>query len=43
MGKELKIEIQQAFERVFSRSLYIAGVEDKAFEESFAEYCRAEY
>ncbi len=39
MERELNDELRGAFNRVFSRSWYIEGVEDKAFENSFAEYC----
>lgn len=38
MEKEIGEEIKLAFERVFSRSWYIEGEEDKSFEKSFAEY-----
>lgn len=43
MEKELSNDIRDAFERVFTRSWYIEGVEDKAFEKAFAEYCGVEY
>ena len=43
MEKELNDDIRSAFERVFNRSWYIAGVEDEAFEKLFAEYCGANY
>lgn len=43
MEKELNLELRNAFDRVFSRSWYIEGVEDKAFEKAFAEYCDMEY
>lgn len=39
MEKELNNEIREAFDRVFSRSWYIDGVEDENFEKAFAEYC----
>lgn len=39
MEKELDTEIRSAFDRVFSRSWYIEGAEDEAFERAFAEYC----
>ena len=39
MEKELDKEIRAAFDRVFSRSWYIEGVEDEKFEAAFAEYC----
>ena len=43
MEKELNEDIRNAFERVFARSWYIEGKEDKAFEAAFAEYCSADY
>ncbi len=43
MEKELNREFRAAFERVFGRSWYIEGVEDKNFERSFAEYCHSKY
>ncbi len=43
MEEELNNDIREAFERVFSRSWYIEGEEDKAFEKAFAEYCGAKY
>ncbi len=43
MEKELEDEIRKAFNRVFTRSWYIDGVEDEAFEEAFAEYCGTKY
>lgn len=43
MEKELNNEIRSAFDRVFTRSWYIEGVEDEAFEKAFAEYCGTEY
>ena len=39
MEKELNNVLRGAFDRVFTRSWYIEGVEDKAFEEAFAAYC----
>lgn len=39
MEKELDSEFRAAFERVYTRSWYIGGVEDDAFEKAFAEYC----
>lgn len=41
--KELNVELRSAFERVFTRSWYIEGEEDKAFEKAFAKYCDAKY
>ena len=43
MEKELNDDIRDAFDRVFTRSWYIEGVEDEAFEKTFAEYCGAQY
>ena len=43
MEKELNDDIRGAFDRVFTRSWYIEGVEDEAFEKAFAEYCGVKY
>lgn len=43
MEKELNDDLRSAFDRVFTRSWYIEGVEDEAFEKAFAEYCGAKY
>lgn len=43
MEKELEMELRGAFNRVFTRSWYIEGVEDKAFESAFADYCGVDY
>lgn len=43
METELNEELRSAFDRVLTRSWYIEGVEDEAFEKSFAEYCGAKY
>ena len=43
MEKELNNEIRSAFDRVFTRSWYIEGVENESFEKAFAEYCGTEY
>ena len=43
MEKELDAELREAFNRVYTRSWYIGGVEDETFERAFAEYCGAEY
>lgn len=43
MEKELNNDIRKAFDRVFTRSWYIEGVEDEAFEKAFAEYCETKY
>ena len=43
MEAELDKELRTAFDRVFTRSWYIEGVEDAAFEKAFAEYCDSKY
>lgn len=43
MEHELDKELRGAFERVYTRSWYIEGVEDEAFEKAFAEYCNTSY
>ena len=43
MERELDSELRTAFDRVFTRSWYIGGEEDKSFEIAFAEYCGARY
>lgn len=43
MERELDADLRAAFERVFTRSWYISGVEDCGFEKAFAEYCGAQY
>lgn len=43
MEEELKVAFINAFDRVFTRSWYIEGEEDEAFEKAFAEYCGIEY
>ena len=43
MEKELDKDLRAAFERVYTRSWYIEGVEDDAFEKAFAEYCGTDY
>ncbi len=43
MEKELKDELYDSFNRVFQRSYYIGGIEDKLFEKAFAEYCGVKY
>ena len=40
---ELDKELRDAFNRVFTRSWYIEGAEDEAFEKAFAEYCDSKY
>lgn len=43
MEHELDKEIRAAFNRVYTRSWYIEGVEGEAFEKAFAEYCDCKY
>lgn len=43
MERELDTELRAAFDRVFTRSWYIGGVEDEAFEQAFAKYCGTQY
>ena len=43
MEKELDADLRAAFERVYTRSWYIEGQEDAAFEKAFAEYCGTKY
>ena len=43
MEAELDKDLRAAFERVYTRSWYIEGVEDEAFEKAFAEYCDSKY
>ena len=43
MERELDGELRTAFDRVFTRSWYIGGVEDEAFEKAFAKYCGTKY
>lgn len=43
MEKELRTELRAAFERVFTRSWYIEGIEDKNFEKEFSKYCGTNY
>lgn len=43
MEKELNNDLRDAFERVFTRSWYIEGVENEAFEKAFSEYCGTQY
>ena len=43
MEKELDKDLRAAFERVYTRSWYIGGVEDEEFEKAFAQYCNTEY
>lgn len=43
MEHELNDDLRGAFDRVFTRSWYIEGAEDEAFEKAFAEYCHTEH
>lgn len=43
MERELEKELRSAFDRVFTRSWYIGGVEDEAFEKAYADYCGVDY
>ena len=43
MERELDADLRAAFERVYTRSWYIEGEEDAAFEKAFAAYCGAEH
>lgn len=43
MERELDNDLRGAFDRVYTRSWYIEGVEDDAFEKAFADYCGAKY
>jgi len=43
MERELDAELRAAFDRVFTRSWYIEGVEDEEFEKAFAEFCDSKY
>lgn len=43
MECELDSDLRAAFDRVFTRSWYIDGEEDKSFEKAFAEYCHMDY
>lgn len=43
MEHELDKDLRTAFERVYTRSWYIDGKEDKKFEKAFAEYCTVNY
>lgn len=43
MEQELDTQLRQAFDRVYTRSWYIEGEEDQAFEKAFAAYCGTKY
>ena len=40
---ELDIDIRKAFERVYTNSWYIRGIENELFGKAFAEYCTVKY
>lgn len=40
---ELDKDLRTAYERVYTRSWYIEGIEDEAFEKAFAEFCTVDY
>ena len=43
MERELGVELRNGFERVLTKSWYISGEEDAAFEQAFAQFCGVEY
>lgn len=43
MERELDTDIRQAFERVYKRSWYIEGEENRKFEQAFASFCGVKY
>ena len=43
LEKELEKPLRAAFDRVFDRSWYIDGQEDKDFEKAFAAFCRTDH
>lgn len=43
LENELDSELRAAFNRVYKRSWYIKGEEDRNFEEAFAKYCGVNY
>lgn len=43
LERKLDKELREAFERVYTRSWYIEGIEDQNFEKAFAEYCNVKY
>lgn len=43
MEKELNTELRDAFERVYTRSWYIEGVEDENFEKDFSKFCGTQF
>lgn len=43
LENELDRDLRAAFERVYTRSWYIQGIENETFEKAFAEYCDSKY
>lgn len=43
LEREMDSDIRSSFERVYSRSWYVEGEEDKLFEKEFSRYCNSEY
>ena len=43
MERELDEQLRSAFERVYTRSWYIGGIEDENFEKDFAQFCNVKY
>ena len=43
LENKIKNEINIAFQRVYSNSWYVRGVENEKFEKEFADYCGAKY
>ncbi len=43
MEQELDEDLRAAFDRVYTRSWYIEGCEDEAFEKAFASFCGTKY
>jgi len=43
MEHELDQDLRAAFDKVYTRSWYIKGIEDEVFEKAFAEYCGTKY
>ena len=43
MEHELDKDLREAFEKVYTHSWYIQGMEDKNFEKAFAKFCGVDY
>lgn len=43
MENELDKDLRSAFDRVYTRSWYVKGIEDETFEKAFADYCGVNY